>query len=65
MISSQPTDWVMTVTDLGDCRYLVEIRQGGRLVLRRFIGADAIVVDDELGYMIGEARHRAMTDDRR
>lgn len=54
-----PRDWVMTVTDMDDMRYLVEIREDGRLALRRTLSADAVVIDNELAFLISEARNRA------
>lgn len=49
-----PRDWVMTVSDHGSLEMLVEIRENGRLILRRFLSHDAAIIDNELAFIISE-----------
>ncbi len=58
MRSITPRDWVLTASDHGRGRVLVEIREQGRLVYRRFIDADDVACDYELQALI----HDGMCD---
>jgi len=49
-----PRDWVMTVSDHGSLQMLVEIREDGRLILRRSLSHDSVIIDNELAFIISE-----------
>jgi hypothetical protein len=67
MRRSQPRDWTMTVSDHGDLRVLVEVREDGRLRLRRWISADEAACSDVLANIVVDAQraHWDRTESRR
>ena len=46
---SIPTDFVVTMSDHGRHKYLIEIRENGRLLLRRWPTVDEVILENAVG----------------
>lgn len=50
-----PRDWTMTVSDHGNGRMLVEVREDGRLTLRRQFTSDDVACTSALAGIVSDA----------